>query len=106
MHFSVHRRDATPLHGREKIGGGLWMKTGVGAGEEGEGGREWGVGRGMGGGGGGAGGVYFLWGDRWRRLLNSPTVPVETTLLSKLFHSPIVLGKKLFLKTGVEACWM
>ena len=58
------------------------------------------------GGGGGAGGVYFLWEDRWRRLFNSPTVPAETTLLSKLFHSPLVLRKKLFLKTGVEACWM
>ena len=59
-----------------------------------------------GGGGRGAGGVYFLWEDRWRRVLNSPTVPAETTLLSRLFHSRIVLGKKLFLKTGVEACWM
>ena len=49
---------------------------------------------------------YFLWEDRWRRVLNSPTVPVETTLLSKLLHSPIVLGKELFLKTGVEVCWM
>ena len=63
------------------------------------------MGRG-GGGGGGAGGVYFLWEDCWRRVLNSPTVPAETTLLSRLFHSRIVLGKKLFLKTGVEACWM
>ena len=77
--FSVHWRDATPLQGG--VGGG-------------------------GGGGGGAGGVYFLWEDCWRRVLNSPTVPAETTLLSRLFHSRIVLGKKLFLKTGVEACWM
>ena len=59
-----------------------------------------------GGGRGGAGGVYFLWEDCWRRVLNSPTVPAETTLLSRLFHSCIALGKKLFLKTGVEACWM
>ena len=59
------------------------------------------------GGGGGVGWWYlFLWEDRWRRLLNSPKVPAETTLLCKLFHSPIVLGKKLFLKTGAEACWM
>ena len=36
--FSVHWRDATPLQG----GGG----GGGGAGEEGEGGREWGVGGG------------------------------------------------------------
>ena len=50
----------------------------------------------------GVGGVYFLWEDRWRRVLNSPTVPAETTLLCKLFHSPIVLGKKLFLKTGLK----
>ena len=53
----------------------------------------------------GGGGVYFLWEDLWRRVLNSPTVPAETTLLSK-FHSRIVLGKKLFLKTGVKARWM
>ena len=102
--FSMHWHDATPLHrgvGRKGGGGG-------GAGEEGEGGREWGVGGGMGGGGGGwkAGGVYFLWEDRWRRVLNSPTVPAKTALLSRLFHSRILLGKKLFLKTGVEACWM
>ena len=58
------------------------------------------------GGGEGAGGVYFLWEDRLRKVLNSPTVPAETTLLSRLLHSRIVLGKKLFLKTGVEACWM
>ena len=54
--FSVHWRDATPLQGGVLGGGG-------GAGEEGEGGREWGVGGGMEGGGGrggGAGGVYFL----------------------------------------------
>ena len=88
--FSVHWQDATPLQGGWGGGGG--------AGEEGEGGREWGVGEGMG--GGGAGGVYFLWEDRWRR------VPAETTLLSRLFHSRIVLGKTLFLKTGVETCWM
>ena len=87
---------------REGCGGG---GGGRGAGEEGEGGREWGVGGEMGG-GRGAGGVYFLWEDRWRRVLNFPTVPAETTLLSRLFHSRIVLGKKLFLKTGVEACWM
>ena len=80
-----------------------WPASARLAGEEGEGGREWGVGGEMGG-GGGAGGVYFLWEDRWRRVLNSPTVP--TALLSRLFHSRIVLGKKLFLKTGVEACWM
>ena len=94
--FSVHWLDATPLQG------GGW--EGGGAGEEGEGGREWGVGGERG--GGGAGGVYFLWEDRWRRVLNSPMVPAETALLSRLFHSRIVLGKKLFLKTGVEACWM
>ena len=41
-------------------------------------------------GGGGAGGVCFLWEDRWRRVLNSRTVPAETTLLSRLFHSRIV----------------
>ena len=99
--FSVHWRDATPLQG---VG---WRGEGwEGAEEEGEGGREWRVGGEMGGGGRGAGGVYFLWEDCWRRVLNSPTVPAETTLLSGLFHSRIVLGKKLFLKTGVEACWM
>ena len=59
-----------------------------------------------GGGGGGAGGVHFVWEDCWRRVLNSPTVPAETTLQSGLFHSRIVLGKKLFLKIGVEACWI
>ena len=32
--------------------------------------------------GGGAGGVYFWGEDRWRRVLNSPTIPTETTLLS------------------------
>ena len=95
----MHWHDATPLQGGWGGGGG-W---GVGGQErrvrEGESG-------GSGGGGWGAGGVYFLWEDRWRRVLNSPTVPAETTLLSRLFHSRIVLGMKLLLKTGVEACWM
>ena len=50
----------------------LCRERGGGAGEEGEGGREWGVGGEMGGGeaggGGGAGGVYFLREDCWRRV--------------------------------------
>ena len=72
-------------------------------GEEGDGGREWGVGRGRGEGGWRC---LFSLGGPLEEGLKFPTVPAETTLLSRLFHSHIVLGKKLFLKTGVEACWM
>ena len=52
--FGVHWRDATPLQGRGWGGGG--------AGEEGEGGREWGVGGEMGGGGGGGLAVSIFFG--------------------------------------------
>ena len=56
----------------------------------------------------GGGGVSIFF---WRTIGGGLKFPHgscrDNTPVYRLFHSRIVLGKKLFLKTGpVEACWM